>query len=399
MLRIQKFNCCFCWYCSLVLALPVAFSKSFHPEDYTDLLRASSRQLVNGISSVELISERMLEYPLEGWSSSRTAKVRIEGNKVRADVTAEILTTGKDGKAREVVLKNWSSAYDGEATYTLPSNSSVFTIYPGNVVEEYALFFKGMYMNGIRLDKWLENMEITYSGRTEDKDEGLHKFTGLRQLAPARDGKPRSRRFEIVASEKLGFGIISCKIYDEAKNLLSEYNATKFAKIGEDIWVPTITVKKSYHAPKGQLSRKELTRTKYKTVNEPMDSAIFRLSPPPNYTIVDRVHDIVINPSELESQLLDLEDLEEELILNAPDKQSNTIDSPTPLTRPQLTSDQRPDTHNDKEAFQEKSEQPREDISLGTGKVWAYRGLTATALILTLVAGIMIGRRRLQARQ
>lgn len=401
MLRIHKFNRLFCWFCSLAFVLPAAFANSLSPEEYTELLLASSRQLMDGVSSVEIISERRLEYVRKGWASSRTGRVRIDGKKVRTDIAADIMSHGKDDTTKQIVRRSWSSAFDGKATSTLPHDSPVFRISPGNAVEEYGLFLKGMHMNGMPLDKWLERMEITYSGRAKSEDEGLHRFTGLVQLPPRDDGTPRARRYEMVASDELGFSISSWRIYDEADHLLSEYKAEKFQKIGEDLWVPTMTSSKDYLRPGGELTRKATTKVKYVTVNEPMDSTIFRLSPPPNYTIVDRVHDIVINPSDLESQLLDDEYVkpqpvnDEHLnsVLNLTKSDSNTADTENTSVRPQPASDERPDTHSDKEMFEGKS------VSHGTGRIWAYRGLTTIALILTLAAGIMIGRRRSEVRQ
>lgn len=385
MLNFKKINIVFYCIC-VVFVSPIVIADSSQSE-YTELLLAASRQLVNGVNSVEIIAEKRLDYPEAGWSSSRTARVRTEGNMVRTDISADILSKVKDDKSKEIVRRNWSSAFDGKTTTCLTANTPIFTISPGNNVEEYALFYKGMYMYGLPIDKWLESMDITYSGKKEG--QGLHKFTGIKNLAPSKDGKPRSRRFEIVASDKLGFAIVSCDIFNEANKLLSEYKAEDFNKIGADLWVPTSTIKNSYIGSGDKLTRKELTKVKYVTLNEPMESTIFRLVPPPNYTIVDRVNDIVINPADLDHQLLDNKYINNDDIIDAlkddilqPDKIAPENQSPDHEITP---------AQNQREQIlQKSSEETRKHNTLSNRNLW----LIAIGLLLALFAGIMIGRKR-----
>jgi hypothetical protein len=377
--------------CCCGLICVCSYSAQARSEDaHVGLLRAYAQNVRTGIESVDLVARRTLEYPLKEMTTSRVAQVRIKADKVRCDETAQITVAGADGKVKEITQRTWTSAYDGEVTRNLPTGSAVFTISPGNAVEEYGLFFQGAYMGGQPLHEWLDRMDIVYKSVRNDADGVVHIFEAVKDLPPAADGKPRSRRWEMAASEKYGFAIASWTIHDQDEQLLADYHASEFQEVAAGVWLPTHVV--SSHYMDGQVTRKDDTRIEFKAVNAPMDDGMFHISAPPHYTIVDRVNHLVINPSEFRidpmSSLIDASSEDDGPTTTAADAYTEDIDAKPDAAR-----------RDEENGEPGRESSPPQAGQGGPGRVVLYRGLMVGAVILALVAGVLAGRTRWRKEQ
>ena len=368
---------------SIAVLTPRLSAAPAENSDYTQLLQASARRIVEEISSLDIIAKRTLDFPLENRSSSRIARLYLKANMRRADVAAEIFTSAKDG-ADTIVQHTWINAHDGDVTYNLPADSAIFTISPGNTVSETAQFFPGAYIYAKRLDRFLEQAELTYNGAATGADGRLHSFTALQNLPPDKDGNPRFRRHEILASEEYGLAIVSCSSYGEDGRLWIRYAASDFQQVASGLWLPRHAREEAFIGAPGRLTRTNTFDIQFKAVNQPLDDRLFKLSCPPHYTIVDRVHDLVINPSELRLG----PDLGPSGSTRPGDitTGSQTIDNPSDAGPPENSPRSNQRDVNEQAAPQRHSADPN------ARNPWRHRGLILLAMVLVFAAGVMIGR-------
>ncbi len=365
--------------------LIVALAARAENSHYRQLLRASARRIVEDISSLDIIAKRTLDFPDKNRSSSRIARLYLKGNMRRADVTAEIFTSAKH-HADTIVQHTWINAHDGDVTYNLPTDSAIFTISPGNTVSETTQFFPGAYIYAKRLDNFLEQAKLTYNGAITGADNRVHSFTALQNLQPDKDGNPRFRRHEILASEEYGLAIVSCSSYGEDGRLWIRYAASDFQQVASGLWLPRHALEEAFIGAPGRLTRSNTFDIQFKAVNQPLDDRLFKLSCPPHYTIVDRVHDLVINPSELR--------LGPELGPSASSRPrditpgSQTVENPSDTGPPEHSPRSNQRDVNEQAAHQPHSTDPN------AHNPWRHRGLILLAMLLVLAAGVMIGRHK-----